>query len=129
MNHETICDPVPGAEVNGFNFFRDQNGSVIARCCLCLIRFDVMAENAATGSNQGWLIRLRKMCSNISERRREFKRTIRHSFKIYRKGLKNPRINRLSPRSTCAHPNYQLARMELDRAASASGPWTWQTEV
>ena len=48
MNHETICDPVPGAEVDGFNFFRDQNGSVIARCCLCLIRFDVMAESAAT---------------------------------------------------------------------------------
>ena len=24
MNYETICNPVPGAEVNGFNFFRDQ---------------------------------------------------------------------------------------------------------
>ena len=48
MNHETICDPVSGAEVNGFNFFREQNGSVIARCCLCLMGFDVTAENAPT---------------------------------------------------------------------------------
>ena len=24
MNYETICNPVPGAEVDGFNFFRDQ---------------------------------------------------------------------------------------------------------
>jgi hypothetical protein len=48
MNHETICSPVPGAEVDSFNFFREQNGSVIARCCLCLMRFDVTAENAAT---------------------------------------------------------------------------------
>jgi hypothetical protein len=34
--------------VDGFNFFRDQNGSVTARCCWCLIGFDVTAENAAT---------------------------------------------------------------------------------
>ena len=26
MNYETICNPVPGAEVDGFNFFRDENG-------------------------------------------------------------------------------------------------------
>ena len=48
MNHETIFDPVPGTDVDGFNFFREQNGSVIARCCLCLMGFDVPAENAAT---------------------------------------------------------------------------------
>ena len=48
MNHETICDPVQAAEVHGFNFFRDQNGSVIARCCLCLMGFEVTAGNAAT---------------------------------------------------------------------------------
>ena len=33
MNYGTICNPVPGAEVDGFNFFRDQNGTIIARCC------------------------------------------------------------------------------------------------
>ena len=38
MNHDTLCDPVPGAEVDGFNFFRDQNGSVSARCCWCFDR-------------------------------------------------------------------------------------------
>jgi hypothetical protein len=27
MNYETVCNPVPGAEVNGFNFFRDQDGT------------------------------------------------------------------------------------------------------
>jgi hypothetical protein len=48
MNDETVCNPVPGAEVDGFNFFRDRNGSVIARCCWCLIGFDAAAENAAT---------------------------------------------------------------------------------
>ena len=48
MNYETVCDPVPGAEVNGFNFFRDQDGTIIARCCWCMIGFDVTAENAAT---------------------------------------------------------------------------------
>ena len=48
MNYETICNPVPGAEVDGFNFFRDQNGTIVARCCWCMIGFDVTAENAAT---------------------------------------------------------------------------------
>ena len=48
MNHETICNPVPGAEVEGFNFLRDRNGSVIARSCCCMIGFDATAENAAT---------------------------------------------------------------------------------
>lgn len=48
MNYETVCGPVPGAEVNGFNFFRDQDGTIIARCCWCMIGFDVTAENAAT---------------------------------------------------------------------------------
>jgi hypothetical protein len=47
-DHDTLCDPVPSAEVDGFNFFRDQNGSVSARCCWCLIGFEVTAENAAT---------------------------------------------------------------------------------
>jgi hypothetical protein len=46
MNYETVCNPVPGAEVNGFNFFRDQDGTIIARCCWCMIGFDVTAENA-----------------------------------------------------------------------------------
>ncbi len=48
MNHDTPCDPVPGAEVRGFNFFRDQNGSVAALCCWCLMGFEVTTENAAT---------------------------------------------------------------------------------
>ena len=48
MNYETVCNPVPGAEVDGFNFFRDRNGTIIARCCWCMIGFDVTAENAAT---------------------------------------------------------------------------------
>ena len=48
MNYETMCNPIPGAEVDGFNFFRDHNGTIIARCCWCMIGFDVTAENAAT---------------------------------------------------------------------------------
>ena len=48
MNFETICKPVPDADVDGFNFFRDQNGTIIARCCWCMIGFDVTAENAPT---------------------------------------------------------------------------------
>ena len=48
MNHDRLCDPVPGVEVDGFNFFRDQNGSVIARCCWCFVGFELTAENAAT---------------------------------------------------------------------------------
>ena len=48
MNYETICNPVPGAKVDGFNFLRDQNGTIIARCCWCMIGFDVAAETAAT---------------------------------------------------------------------------------
>ena len=48
MNDETICNPVPGAEVDGFNFFRDQNGMIVARCCWCMIGFDVTAKNVAT---------------------------------------------------------------------------------
>jgi hypothetical protein len=48
MNYETVCNPVPGAEVNGFNFFRDQDGTIVARCYWCMIGFDVTAENAAT---------------------------------------------------------------------------------
>jgi hypothetical protein len=48
MNDETICNPVPGAEVDGFNFFHDQNGTFVARCCWCMIGFDVTAENTRT---------------------------------------------------------------------------------
>ena len=48
MNYETICNPVSGAEVDGFNFSRDQNGNIVARCCWCMVGFDVTAENAAT---------------------------------------------------------------------------------
>ena len=48
MNRETICNPVQGADVDGFNFFRDQNGIIIVRCCWCMIGFDITAENAAT---------------------------------------------------------------------------------
>ncbi len=32
MNYETICDPIPGAEIDGYTFRRDQNGTIIARC-------------------------------------------------------------------------------------------------
>ena len=48
MNYEMICNPVPGAEIDGFNFFRDHTGRIVARCCWCMIGFDVTAENAAT---------------------------------------------------------------------------------
>jgi hypothetical protein len=29
MNHETICNPIPAADVPGFQFYRDQNGRTI----------------------------------------------------------------------------------------------------
>ena len=48
MNDETICNPVPGAEVDGFNLFHDQKGTIVARCCWCMIGFDVTAENTRT---------------------------------------------------------------------------------
>jgi hypothetical protein len=41
MNHETICNPIPAADVPGFQFYRDQNGRTIARCVVCRVGFVV----------------------------------------------------------------------------------------
>jgi hypothetical protein len=41
-------------EIDSFNFFRDQNGSVTARCCWCLIGFEVTAENTVAGQVDVW---------------------------------------------------------------------------
>ena len=44
---EILCEPIAGAAVDGFSFFRDQNGAVTARCVYCLVGFPVTAETAA----------------------------------------------------------------------------------
>ena len=48
VNYETTCEPVPGAEVDGFKFCRDQNVINFALCCGCMIGVDVTAKNVAT---------------------------------------------------------------------------------
>jgi hypothetical protein len=48
MRFETICDPPPGVTaVDGFQFYRDQNSMVIARCVACSVGFVVREDHAA----------------------------------------------------------------------------------
>jgi hypothetical protein len=47
MNVHVPCNPVPAAEVDGFQFGRDQDGTVVARCIICKVGFVVTDENAA----------------------------------------------------------------------------------
>jgi hypothetical protein len=46
MNYGVLCDPIPAAAVNGFRFYRDQNGDVVARCVLCSVGFALREDNA-----------------------------------------------------------------------------------
>jgi CRISPR/Cas system-associated protein Cas7 (RAMP superfamily) len=47
MNYEVACNPIPGADVPGYKFRRDQNGTVIARCVACSVGFVVREGHAA----------------------------------------------------------------------------------
>ena len=31
MTDETICNPIPAADIDGFTFHRDEHGAIIAR--------------------------------------------------------------------------------------------------
>ena len=46
MNYGELCDPIPAADVDGFRFYRDQNGDVVARCVRCRVGFTVRNETA-----------------------------------------------------------------------------------
>jgi hypothetical protein len=46
MTYEINCAPVAGADVDGFRFYRDQLGTVIARCVRCRVGFTVRSETA-----------------------------------------------------------------------------------
>ena len=46
MTYETPCNPIPAADVEGFNFFRERDGAIIARCTRCKIGLTVTDENA-----------------------------------------------------------------------------------
>ena len=46
MNYGVPCDPIPAADVEGFRFYRDQNGDVVARCLLCSVGFAIREDNA-----------------------------------------------------------------------------------
>jgi hypothetical protein len=46
MNDDTICDPPPGADVDGFTFHRDQRWVIIASCVVCKVGFVVTAATA-----------------------------------------------------------------------------------
>ena len=46
MTYEINCAPVGGADVDGFRFYRDQLGTVIARCVRCRVGFTVRSETA-----------------------------------------------------------------------------------
>ena len=46
MNYGVLCDPIPAADVNGFRFYRVQNGDVVARCVLCSVGFAIREDNA-----------------------------------------------------------------------------------
>ena len=51
-NYEIVCDPSPGVEgVEGFQFHRDQNGVVVARCVLCRAGFVVREDSALAVRN------------------------------------------------------------------------------
>ena len=46
MNYEVPCNPVKAAAVEGFQFFRNRDGAIIARCVRCRIGLTVTDENA-----------------------------------------------------------------------------------
>ena len=64
MSYEVICAPVAGADVDGFQFRRDELGTIIARCVFCRrIGFTVRRETAEAARSrmvmhlefvQGW---------------------------------------------------------------------------
>lgn len=43
---ETICEPIPAADVDGFMFYRGERGAIIARCVMCKVGFVVTNETA-----------------------------------------------------------------------------------
>ncbi len=45
-NQEVPCNPIPGADITGFRFTRNQNGVIVARCMTCHIGFVVREANA-----------------------------------------------------------------------------------
>jgi hypothetical protein len=45
MTDETICNPIPAADVDGFMFHRDEHGAIFARCVMCRVGF-VASETA-----------------------------------------------------------------------------------
>jgi hypothetical protein len=51
-NYEIVCDPPPGVEaVEGFQFYRDQDEVVVARCVLCRAGFVVREASALAVKN------------------------------------------------------------------------------
>jgi hypothetical protein len=57
-NYEIVCDPPPGVEgVEGFQFHRDQNGVVVARCVLCRAGF-VVGEDSALAVRNSMIVHL-----------------------------------------------------------------------
>jgi len=47
MSYDVICAPVAGADVDGFQFRRDELGTIIAQCVFCRrIGFTVRRETA-----------------------------------------------------------------------------------
>jgi hypothetical protein len=46
MTDETICNPIPAADVDGFTFHRDDHGAIMARCVMCKVGFVVTSETA-----------------------------------------------------------------------------------
>lgn len=44
---EIECDAPRGLKVDGFSFFRDQNGAMVGRCVWCRVGYPVTLETAA----------------------------------------------------------------------------------
>jgi hypothetical protein len=45
-NYEVRCHPIPAANIPGFQFYRDQYGTMIARCLHSRVGFTVREDNA-----------------------------------------------------------------------------------
>jgi hypothetical protein len=54
MNYGVPCDPIPAADVEGFRFYRDQNGDVVARCVLCSVGFAIREERRSDTAADGY---------------------------------------------------------------------------
>jgi len=51
-NYEIVCDPPPSVEaLEGYQFYRDQNGVVVARCVLRRAGFVVREDSALAVKN------------------------------------------------------------------------------